>query len=52
MGGFDWGYSGSGPGRAANAILADALGLDDPWSCGFEGGPIDPVLPELTNSSL
>ncbi|MGW1328183.1 DUF6166 domain-containing protein [Streptomyces antibioticus] len=47
LGGFNWGYSGSGPGRAANAILADALGLGDPWSCGFEGGPVDPVLQAL-----
>lgn len=47
LGGFEWGYSGSGPGRAANAILADALDLGDPWSCRFEGGPVDPVLQAL-----
>ncbi|WP_282796882.1 DUF6166 domain-containing protein [Streptomyces sp. CC224B] len=34
--GFNWGYSGPGPARAADAILADALGLGDPWTCGFD----------------
>ncbi|WP_274919469.1 DUF6166 domain-containing protein [Streptomyces sp. WZ-12] len=48
LGGFNWGYSGSGPGRAADAILADALGLGDPWTCGFEGWPLDPVLQALS----
>lgn len=48
LGGFNWGYSGSGPGRAADAILADALGLGDPWTCGFNGGPADPVLQGLS----
>jgi hypothetical protein len=33
LGGFHWGYNGGGPGRAAAAILADALMLSDggPW---------------------
>jgi hypothetical protein len=33
LGGFHWGYNGGGPGRAAAAILADALLLSDgsPW---------------------
>ncbi|MET9347769.1 DUF6166 domain-containing protein [Streptomyces termitum] len=48
LGGFNWGYSGSGPARAANAILADALDLGTPWTCGFEGSTIDPVLQELS----
>uniref|UniRef100_UPI00366C4EF1 DUF6166 domain-containing protein n=1 Tax=Bacillus tropicus TaxID=2026188 RepID=UPI00366C4EF1 len=48
LGGFNWGYSGSGPGRAAGAILADAFGLGDPWTCGFEGWPLDPVLQALS----
>src|SRR5947209_5936761 len=48
LGGFSWGYSGSGPGRAADAILADALGLGDPWASGFAGWPIDPVLQALS----
>ncbi len=37
-GGFYWGYSGGGPGRASSAILADALGLGDPDECGL--GPL------------
>ncbi|MCZ4101039.1 hypothetical protein [Streptomyces sp. H39-C1] len=48
LGGFEWGYSGSGPGRASDAILADALGLGDPWTSGFTGGPADPVLQALS----
>jgi hypothetical protein len=34
-GGFNWGYNGGGPGRAAAAILADALDLGDPDTCGI-----------------
>lgn len=34
-GGFSWGYAGGGPARAAAAVLADALGLGDPDSCGL-----------------
>ncbi|MBT1185142.1 hypothetical protein HET69_14250 [Streptomyces sp. CJ_13] len=30
LGGFGWGYDGSGSSRAAAAILADALDLGDP----------------------
>jgi hypothetical protein len=48
LGGFNWGYSGSGPGRAADAILADALDLGEPWSCGFSGGRADAVLQALS----
>lgn len=48
LGGFEWGYSGSGPGRAADAVLADALDLGDPWSSGFEGWPVDPVRQALS----
>lgn len=32
---FYWGYGGDGPNRAAAAILADALGLGDPYDCGL-----------------
>jgi len=39
-GGFGWGYNGSGPLWAAAAILADALSLGDPASCG-----LDPAAP-------
>ncbi|MDQ8707557.1 hypothetical protein RCO28_34565 [Streptomyces sp. LHD-70] len=48
LGGFHWGYGGSGPGRAADAILADALDLGDPWASGFNGWPVDPVLQALS----
>ncbi|MFF1716248.1 hypothetical protein [Streptomyces sp. NPDC058268] len=48
LGGVEWGNSGSGPGRAADAILADALDLGDPWASGFEGWPVDPVLQALS----
>ena len=35
-GGFNWGYNGTGPLRAAAAILADALSLGDPADCGMD----------------
>lgn len=40
-GGFNWGYNGTGPLRAAAAILADALSLGDPTNCGM-----DPFSPQ------
>jgi hypothetical protein len=47
--GFHWGYNGGGPGRAAAAILADALSLGDPDTCGIgtAASPLNTTLGEL-----
>lgn len=49
LGGFGWGYNGSGTSRAAAVILADALGLGDPDRAGISmvGWPQDEVLVRL-----
>ncbi|RPK23532.1 hypothetical protein EES37_37895 [Streptomyces sp. ADI91-18] len=49
LGGFGWGYDGSGTSRAAAAILADALDLGDPEKAGisFTGWPQDNTLIRL-----
>ena len=40
--GFEWGYGGSGPAQLALAILADAVGPEDPpRSCPFCGSGMD-----------
>ncbi|MFH8642344.1 hypothetical protein [Streptomyces goshikiensis] len=49
LGGFGWGYNGSGTSRAAAAVLADALDLGDPEKAGisFTGWPQDDILIRL-----
>ncbi|MEU4955013.1 DUF6166 domain-containing protein [Streptomyces lavendulae] len=49
LGGFGWGYNGSGTSRAAAAILADALDLGDPIKAGisFCEWPQDDILIRL-----
>jgi hypothetical protein len=49
-GGFNWGYTGSGPERAAAAILADALSLGDPVACGLD--PAGAITPDRTLGML
>ncbi|MGX1025473.1 hypothetical protein RKD37_000088 [Streptomyces ambofaciens] len=48
-GGFGWGYNGGGTSAAAAAILADALDLGDPDTCGigYAAYPEDEVLAQL-----
>ncbi|MFP8886774.1 DUF6166 domain-containing protein [Streptomyces mangrovi] len=47
--GFGWGYNGGGTSAAAAAILADALGLGDPDTCGigYAAYPENEVLAQL-----
>ncbi|GGN45840.1 DUF6166 domain-containing protein [Streptomyces fuscichromogenes] len=47
--GFGWGYNGGGTSAAAAAILADALALGDPDTCGigYTAYPEDEVLVQL-----
>ncbi len=55
---FRWGYDGSGPSRAAAAILADALDLGDPAAVGMalhrdrEADPMLAALREDTSRGL
>ncbi|MGQ4465258.1 hypothetical protein ACN6LC_004659 [Streptomyces violaceoruber] len=48
-GGFGWGYNGGGTSAAAAAILADALDLGDPDTCGigYATYPEDELLAQL-----